>query len=143
MSKIIKNSMKTFGTAVVASGLIIGSAAAVMVPATASARTTYQCEMTKENSANTGAVLGVVAGGLIGSQVAKNEKGIGTVAGAVLGGLLGNKLGRDQGKDTCNKAADAMQQQRHENRRYGYRKEPVRYDSYRHYSNGDRYGSRY
>lgn len=143
MSKIFKNGMKTFGAAVVTSGLIIGSTAAVMVPATASARTTYQCEMTKENSAKTGAVLGVVAGGLIGNQVAKNEKGIGTVAGAVLGGLLGNKLGKDQGKDTCNKAEDAMRQQRYDDRNYGYRSQPVRYDSYKHYSNGNRYSSRY
>ncbi|MGN6210075.1 glycine zipper domain-containing protein [Asticcacaulis sp.] len=135
--------MKTFGTAVVTSGLIIGSTAAVMAPATASARTTYQCEVTKENSAKTGAVLGVVAGGLLGSQVAKNEKGIGAVAGAVLGGFLGNKLGRDQGKDTCNKAEAAMERQRWEDRHYGYRSEPVRYNSYKHYRNDDRYGSRY
>src|SRR5690348_11013237 len=96
MSKIIKNTM----TAVVTSGLIIGSTAAVMAPATASARTTYQCEVTKSNNAKTGAILGAIAGGLLGSQVAKNEKGLGAVGGAVVGGLLGNKLGRDQGKDT-------------------------------------------
>ena len=139
MSKIIKNTM----AAVVTSGLIIGSTAAVMAPTSASARTTYQCEVTKSNSAKTGAILGAIAGGLLGSQVAKNEKGLGAVGGAVVGGLLGNKLGKDQGKDTCNKAEAAMERQRYEDRNYGYRSQPVRYNSYKHYSNGDRYGSRY
>ena len=143
MSKIIKNGMKTFGTAVVTSGLIIVSTAAVMAPATASARTTYQCEVTKSNNAKTGAILGAIAGGLLGSQVAKNEKGLGAVGGAVVGGLLGNKLGRDQGKDTCNKAEAAMERQRWEDRQYGYSSEPVRYNSYKHYRNDGRYGSRY
>ena len=139
MSKFFKSTM----TAVVTSGLIIGSTAAVMVPATASARTTYQCEVTKSNNAKTGAILGAIAGGLLGSQVAKNEKGLGAVGGAVVGGLLGNKLGKDQGKDTCNKAEEAMRQQRYEERNYGYRSQPVRYNSYKHYRNDDRYGSRY
>jgi uncharacterized protein YcfJ len=143
MSKIFKNTMKTFGAAIVSTGLIIGSTAAVMAPASASARTTYQCEVTKSNSAKTGAILGALAGGLLGSQVAKNEKGLGAVGGAVVGGLLGNKLGKDQGKDTCNKAEAAMERQRYEDRNYGYRSQPVRYNSYKHYSNGDRYGSRY
>jgi uncharacterized protein YcfJ len=139
MSKIIKSTM----TAVVTSALIIGSTAAVMAPASASARTTYQCEVTKSNSAKTGAILGALAGGLLGSQIAKNEKGLGAVGGAVVGGLLGNKLGKDQGKDTCNKAEAAMERQRYEDRNYGYRSQPVRYNSYKHYSNGNRYGSRY
>ena len=143
MSKIIKSTMKTFGAAIVSTGLIIGSTAAVMAPTTASARTTYQCEVTKSNSAKTGAILGVIAGGLLGSQISKNEKGLGAVGGAVVGGLLGNKLGKDQGKDTCNRAEAAMHQQRYDDRNYGYSRQPVRYDSYKHYSNGDRYGSRY
>ena len=92
MSKIIKNTMKTFGAAVVTSGLIIGSTAAVMAPTTASARTTYQCEVTKSNSAKTGAILGVIAGGLLGSQVSKNERGLGAV-----GGSLGQRQSADRG----------------------------------------------
>lgn len=139
MSKIFKNTM----AALVSTGLIIGSTAAVMAPTAASARTTYQCEITKSNSAKTGAILGALAGGLLGSQVAKNEKGLGAVGGAVVGGLLGNKLGKDQGKDTCNKAEAAMERQRYEDRNYGYRSQPVRYNSYKHSGNGNRYGSRY
>lgn len=139
MSKIFK----TVGAAVITSGLIVGSTAAVMAPTTASARTSYRCEVTKSNNAKTGTILGAIAGGLLGSQVAKNEKGLGAVGGAVIGGLVGNKLGKDQGKDTCNRAEAAMDRQRAEDHHYGYRSEPVRYTNYKTYSNDGRYGSRY
>ena len=145
MSKIFKNTM----AAVITSGLIMGTTVTAMAPTAASARTTYQCEVTKENSAKTGAVIGVVAGGLLGSQISKNERGLGAIGGAVIGGLLGNKLGRDQGKDTCNKAEAAMDRQRNEDRAYGYRSNQRyssrndRYSDNRYHSNGSRYGSRY
>jgi len=136
MTKMIKTTIAAIAaTSVVMSGMAVTTSA--------SARTTYQCEVTKANSAKTGAILGAVVGGLLGSQVAKNEKGLGAVGGAVVGGLLGNKLGKDQGKDTCNKAEAAMQQQRYEDRAYGYRNAPQRYNGYSHYGNGSRYGSRY
>jgi uncharacterized protein YcfJ len=53
----------------------------------------------KKGSNTTGTVVGAVAGGALGSQVSKNEKGLGTIAGAVLGGVIGNKVAK--GNDTC------------------------------------------
>ncbi|ESQ86296.1 hypothetical protein AEAC466_03605 [Asticcacaulis sp. AC466] len=46
----------------------------------------------KKGSKTTGTVVGAVAGGALGSQISKNERGLGTVAGAVLGGVIGNKV---------------------------------------------------
>lgn len=143
MSKLIKSTM----AAMVSCGLILSTAA--VMPATASAHTTYrqtyQCEVTKSNSAKTGAILGVVAGGLIGSQVAKNQKGLGTVAGAVIGGLLGNKIGKDSGKDTCKTAQARADQQRYDDYRgaHVYRSERVSYSDHTSYSRNDNhYGYR-
>lgn len=53
----------------------------------------------KKGSNTTGTVVGAVAGGALGSQVSKNEKGLGTIAGAVLGGVIGNQV--DKRNDTC------------------------------------------
>ncbi|MGA9659599.1 MAG: glycine zipper 2TM domain-containing protein [Asticcacaulis sp.] len=53
----------------------------------------------KKGSNTTGTVVGAVAGGALGSQVSKNEKGLGTIAGAVLGGVIGNQVGKTN--DTC------------------------------------------
>ncbi|MGA9658787.1 MAG: glycine zipper 2TM domain-containing protein [Asticcacaulis sp.] len=144
MSKMIKTTIAAIAaSSVVMSGMAVSTTASARTPQMA-----YQCEVTKSNSAKTGAVIGVVAGGLLGSQISKNEKGLGTVAGAVIGGLFGNKLGKDQGKDTCNKAEAAARNQAYDNRHYGYGAEPVRYDRYssnRYQSgrNDNRYSSRY
>lgn len=123
MNKMIK----TMTAAVISTGLILGTVA----PVTASARQTYVCQVEKKQSAQTGMILGAVIGGLLGSQVAKNEKGLGAVGGAVLGGVVGNKLGKDHGKSNCNK----IEQQARES--YGY----DRYDHRR--SNDRRYENRY
>lgn len=53
----------------------------------------------KKGSNTTGTVVGAVAGGALGSQVSKNERGLGTIAGAVLGGVIGNQVGKTN--DTC------------------------------------------
>ncbi|CAL4866866.1 hypothetical protein MMA231_01111 [Asticcacaulis sp. MM231] len=53
----------------------------------------------KKGSNTTGTVVGAVAGGALGSQVSKNERGLGTVAGAVLGGVIGNQVGKSN--DRC------------------------------------------
>jgi uncharacterized protein YcfJ len=53
----------------------------------------------KKGSNTTGTVVGAVAGGALGSQVSKNEKGLGTIAGAVLGGVIGNQVGKSN--DRC------------------------------------------
>ena len=129
MNKMIKMTM----AAVVSSGLILGAA----VPMTASARQTYVCQVEKKQSAQTGMILGAVVGGLLGSQVSKNERGLGAVGGAVIGGVVGNKLGKDHGKSNCNK----IEQQARES--YGYGRDSRRYNGYRYESRDNRYDRGY
>ena len=82
--------------------------AATTVAPSAMAQTQYQSPSNsqydgycyvKKGSNTTGTVVGAVAGGALGSQVSKNEKGLGTIAGAVLGGVIGNQVGKTN--DTC------------------------------------------
>jgi uncharacterized protein YcfJ len=81
-------------------GAAIILALAAGAPLAAQAQTQYDgyCYV-KKGSNTTGTVVGAVAGGALGSQVSKNEKGLGTIAGAVLGGVIGNKV--DKSNDTC------------------------------------------
>jgi uncharacterized protein YcfJ len=81
---------------------------ATAVAPAAMAQTPYQSQNSseyegycyvKKGSNTTGTVVGAVAGGALGSQVSKNERGLGTVAGAVLGGVIGNKVAKSN--DTC------------------------------------------
>ncbi len=143
MKTLIKTTpVKTIMAAVVTSGLILSAAA---VPAVSEARpytSTYSCQVTKSKDKNTGAILGAIAGGLLGSQVAKNEKGLGAVVGAVGGAVVGSKIGKDHGKQTCNNVENAMQDARYENRGYHHyttRNASYRYDDRRH----DRYDNRF
>ncbi|WP_310475589.1 glycine zipper 2TM domain-containing protein [Sandarakinorhabdus sp.] len=54
----------------------------------------------RRSSGGTGTVLGAIAGGVIGNQVARrNDKTVATVAGAVVGGLLGRSI--DRGRTVC------------------------------------------
>ena len=56
------------------------------------------CYVRSKQAKTTGTVIGVVTGGLIGSQISKNERGLGAVAGAAIGGVIGNKVARNGGK---------------------------------------------
>ena len=56
------------------------------------------CYARKDNAKTNGAVIGAVVGGLAGSQVSKNERGLGTVGGAVLGGVVGSQIGKSSVK---------------------------------------------
>lgn len=56
------------------------------------------CYAKKDNAGTNGAVIGAVVGGLAGSQVSKNERGLGTVGGAVIGGVIGNQVGKSSVK---------------------------------------------
>jgi hypothetical protein len=54
----------------------------------------------RRSSGGSGTVVGVIAGGVIGNQVAwRNDRTVATVAGAVVGGLLGRTI--DRGRTIC------------------------------------------
>jgi hypothetical protein len=84
--------------------LTLAAAAAVLmaVPAVASARDydNYDgyCYQRKKDAGRSGAIVGAIIGGAIGSQVSKNERGLGTVGGAVIGGSIGNSAGKNSVK---------------------------------------------
>lgn len=133
----MKTILKTIGAAVISSGLILGAVAA---PTAASAQQSYVCQVEKKQSSQNGMILGAIAGGLLGSQVSKNERGLGAFGGAVIGGVLGKSLGEDHGKGNCKKIeAQAREQYRYD--RYGYRSDTRRYDD-RRYDRGYAYGYR-
>jgi len=78
-----------------------GMAAGLVLPAVASAQDRdlrgYDgyCYAKKKDAQRNGTVIGAVLGGLIGSQISKNERGLGAVGGAVVGGVIGNSAGKD------------------------------------------------
>jgi uncharacterized protein YcfJ len=92
--------LMTFNTKTLTAGAAIILAITAGAPLAAQAQTQYDgyCYV-KKGSNTTGTVVGAVAGGALGSQVSKNERGLGTIAGAVLGGVIGNKV--DKSNDTC------------------------------------------
>ena len=94
MTRFLKNT----AAALVTLGLIAGTAA---VPSVSEAYPQYRCKYEQKKSGQKGAVVGAIAGGLIGSQISKNERGLGTVGGAVAGGLIGNKVGKNNAKRRC------------------------------------------
>ncbi len=112
--------MKTLTAAVVTSGLLLSA-----VPMASQARPytqTYSCQVTKSKSQKTGLILGAIGGALIGSQVAKNEKGLGAIAGGLAGAAIGSKVGKDQGKQQCNNVENSMQSAGYDRYdRYGHR----------------------
>lgn len=57
----------------------------------------------------TGAVIGGLAGALVGSQVSKNERGLGAVVGAGLGAVAGNYIGCRMQTSAQAKAKSAFQ----------------------------------
>jgi uncharacterized protein YcfJ len=132
MNAFIKSTL----AAAVSSGLILGAAA---VPTAASARQSYVCQAEKKQSSQNGMILGALAGGLLGSQVAKNEKGLGALGGAVIGGVLGKSLGEDHGKSNCKKI-EAQAREMYGQRSY-HSSSRYRYDD-RRYDRGYAYGYR-
>jgi len=87
----------TAGAAIILA-LAAGAPMAAQAQSQGSAQYDGYCYV-KKGSNTTGTVVGAVAGGALGSQVSKNERGLGTIAGAVLGGVIGNKVGKSN--DTC------------------------------------------
>ena len=81
-------------------GVIMGLASAMIIPAVASAQDRdlrgYDgyCYAKKKDAQTNGTVIGAVLGGLVGSQISKNERGLGAVGGAVVGGVIGNNVGK-------------------------------------------------
>jgi uncharacterized protein YcfJ len=102
------------------------------------------CQDSRHSNGATGAVLGGIAGVLIGSNLASHHGG--RAGGAALGGVAGALLGNSIGRSSANSSCDGYYATRYEHRgydnsRYGYA--DGRYDT-GHYDNG-RYGydSRY
>jgi len=61
------------------------------------------------NGDDVGTVLGAVAGGVIGSNVAKgDDRAIGALIGAVFGGVIGHQIGR-AGDPACNRVGIPVQ----------------------------------
>lgn len=56
------------------------------------------CYVKQQDAKRNGLIVGAVAGGLLGSQVSKNERGLGAVIGAVAGGALGQHIGQSSVK---------------------------------------------
>jgi hypothetical protein len=83
-------------TAGVALLLVMGA------PVAASAQDSSQydgyCYAKESDAKQNGMIIGAIAGGLVGSQVSKNERGLGAVAGAVAGGALGRQIGKSSVK---------------------------------------------
>jgi len=113
--------LKTTTAAMVAFSLIAGTAA---IPNTAEA-VTYRCKYEQKKSGQKGAIVGAIAGGLIGSQISKNERGLGTVGGAVVGGVVGNKMGKNSAKRRCQDEVAYRTRTVYETDRYGHRQKVV------------------
>ena len=114
--------LKTAATTVLSLGLIAGTAA---IPNMAEAYPTYRCKYEQKKSGQKGAIVGAIAGGLIGSQISKNERGLGTVGGAVAGGMIGNKVGKNNAKKKCIDEVAYRTRTVYETDKYGHRHKVV------------------
>lgn len=90
-----------------AAGLVLALGLAMALPTVVQARAYDRGEeydgycYQREGSTGKGhPVTGAVVGGAIGSQVSKNERGLGTVAGAMIGAAVGSKVGKHH-DDRC------------------------------------------
>ncbi len=85
-------------------GLVAGIASCIALPGLAQAQgrevrnSDGYCYMKQQDAKRNGAIIGAVAGGVLGSQVSKNERGLGTVLGAVIGGAIGSNAGKSSVK---------------------------------------------
>jgi uncharacterized protein YcfJ len=109
--------LKTATAAVLSLGLIASAAA---IPNMADAQT-YRCQYEQKKSGNKGAVIGAIAGGLLGSQISKNERGLGTVGGAVVGGYAGSKIAKNNAKKRCVDEVAYRTRTVYETDKYGHR----------------------
>ncbi len=98
MNMPMNKTLKTVSAAAVAFGLILGTAA---IPTSSEAYTRYVCKYEQKKREHTGTIVGALAGAVIGSQLSKNERGLGALGGAVVGGAIGSKMGHDSGKKAC------------------------------------------
>lgn len=86
------------------------------------------CRVKQKNGQTAGALIGGLAGAVLGSNVAgRGDRTEGAVIGGVAGALIGNSIGRSSAKSSyvCD-ARDA----RYSYRNYGYR--DYRYSAYRY-----------
>jgi uncharacterized protein YcfJ len=77
-------------------GLMAAASLLAAAPLAAHAQdSTYNgyCYAKKDKAKTTGTVIGAIVGGLAGSQISKNERGLGAVGGAVVGGAVGRGIG--------------------------------------------------
>jgi hypothetical protein len=98
----------TMKTAAISSALIAALAAgAVVVPTAASAQRygdyNSDCRAQQRSNGTAGAVIGGIAGALLGSSVAPHHgnRAGGAAIGGVAGALAGNAIGRSSGKSNC------------------------------------------
>ncbi len=95
-------------------------AAAVATPSSAQPYGYYgrdPCQAQQHDSGATGAIVGGLAGALLGSSVAPHHgnRAGGAAIGGVAGALLGNSLGRSSAK-----TSDTCRERDYENSYYGY-----------------------
>jgi hypothetical protein len=126
--------------------LAAASLAAVAAPGAASAqsygssyyndgRIPQECQQQLNNQRLTGAVVGGIAGALLGRSVSARQSRTGAGAiGAVVGAIAGSEVAR--GRLTCDDAYRSQQSYRTDDRRYGY--DDRRYDN-RGYHDNRRY----
>lgn len=114
--------LKTATASILSLGLIAGTAA---IPNMAEAYPAYRCKYEQKKSGKTGMIVGAVAGGLLGSQISKNERGLGTVGGAVVGGVVGNKVGKNHAKKKCVEETAYRTRTVYETDKYGHRHKVV------------------
>lgn len=82
-------------------GLMAASTLVAAVPAAhAQTDNNYNgyCYAKKDSAKTAGTVIGALAGAALGSQISKNERGLGAVGGAVVGGAVGRHIGADSVK---------------------------------------------
>lgn len=100
------------------------------------------CQARQHDSGATGAIIGGLAGALLGSSVASHHgnRAGGAAIGGVAGALLGNSIGRSSGK-----SSETCQARDYESRDYGYSAPYAQGDAYagdRPYGWGRRYVAR-
>lgn len=101
--RLMENPMKHLIKIAAPSMVALGLALTFGLPSVAQAQYDNKaydgyCYARKDNAKTNGAVIGAVVGGLAGSQISKNERGLGTVGGAVLGGVVGSQIGKSSVK---------------------------------------------
>lgn len=78
--------------ALTAAAAALATSAAAPMPAAAQGMGLGQIFSCQGSTGTTGTVAGALIGGLLGSQVSKNERGLGAVVGAGLGAWAGNQM---------------------------------------------------